>query len=74
MSKKLLNPLIAVEPEGFNAIDEKEFWELVTMYVDSGATETVIAQQMLSMMEIKKVLKVGEVLNMKWRTVLRYQI
>ena len=44
---------VAVEPEGVNAIQDEVKWELLTLYVDSGATETVIAESMLSMMELK---------------------
>ena len=35
-------------PEGVNAIGAQAEWELVTIYVDSGATETVISPEMLS--------------------------
>ena len=48
-----LNTFITVEPEGFNSLHDEK-WELITMYVDSGATETVIAEKMLSMMEISE--------------------
>ena len=48
-----LNLFVAVEPEGVNSIQDEVKWELLTLYVDSGATETVIAETMLSMMEIK---------------------
>ena len=43
-----------IEPEGVNAIQDEVKWELLTLYVDSGATETVIAETMLSMMELKE--------------------
>ena len=51
---KKLNTFITIEPEGVNTIQNNNGWELITMYVDSGATETVIAEQMLSMMDIKE--------------------
>ena len=43
-----------IEPEGVNAIQGEVKWELLTLYVDSGATETVIAETMLNMMELKE--------------------
>ena len=49
-----LNLLIGHEPEGFNAVQATEEWELITLYVDSGATETVISEQMLSMLDLKE--------------------
>ena len=49
-----LNTFTTIEPEGFNAINDNDGWELITMYVDSGATETVIAEQMLAVMEIRE--------------------
>ncbi len=52
-----LNPFITIEPEGFNAINDHDGWELITMYVDSGATETVITEQMLALMELKESLQ-----------------
>ena len=50
--KPKLNLFITCEPEGFNTVKGEDAWELITMYVDSGGTETVIAEQMLMMMEI----------------------
>ena len=53
-AKPKINLLIKHEPEGFNTVRGDDEWELITMYVDSGATETVIAETMLNMMEIAK--------------------
>ena len=44
---------MTIEPEGSNSMAEAD-WELITMYVDSGATETVLTEQMLSMLELKE--------------------
>ena len=49
-----LKTFVTIEPEGVNAIVDNDGWELITLYVDSGATETVIAEEMLKMMEIKE--------------------
>ena len=46
-------PLVAIEPEGFNNLEGSD-WELITMYVDSGATGTVLTEHMLSMLELKE--------------------
>eukprot|EP00973_Karenia_brevis_P033671 4642726-Karenia_brevis.AAC.1 len=48
-----LKVLITVEPEGINSIDKPE-WELIEMAVDSGATETVVGEDMLSAIEVKE--------------------
>ena len=48
-----LNFLETHEPEGFNNISD-DIWELIVMYVDSGATEIVLTEGMLSMMELKE--------------------
>ena len=49
-----LNTFITIEPEGFNAINDNDGWELITMYVDPGATETAIAEQMWALMGIRE--------------------
>ena len=41
-----LNPLITVEPEGVNSVDDEE-WVKVEVAVDSGATETVMPEATL---------------------------
>ena len=51
-----LTPLVVVEPEGFNNITD-DVWELIVMYVDSGATETVLTENMLSMLDMKESLQ-----------------
>ena len=51
--KQGLSTLMTIEPEGFNSVAEAD-WELITMYVDSGATETVLTEHMLSMLELKE--------------------
>ena len=51
--KEQCNMLITREPEGFNNVSE-ETWELIVMYVDSGATETVMTEKMLNMVELKE--------------------
>jgi hypothetical protein len=42
-----------IMPEGVNAITGKNEWEEIEMAVDSGATETVIGEDMLSSIEMK---------------------
>jgi predicted RNase H-like nuclease (RuvC/YqgF family) len=37
-----LRPLVAVEPEGINALGSQQEWEILELAVDSGATETVV--------------------------------
>ena len=51
-----LNYCVAIEPEGFNNLEAAD-WELITMYVDSGATETVLTQNMLSMLDLRESLQ-----------------
>ena len=46
-SRDKLNPLIAKEPHGINAIAEDE-WEEIEVAIDSGATETVMSEKPLS--------------------------
>ena len=40
-----------MEPEGFNGV-RTNVWEEIIMYVDSGATEIVITEEMLSAFEL----------------------
>ena len=51
-----INYLNGQDPEGFNNMFD-DIWELVVMYVDSGATETVLTEGMLSMLELKEGIK-----------------
>ena len=51
-----LNYCVAIEPEGFNNLEAAD-WELITMYVDSGATEIVLTQNMLSMLDLRESLQ-----------------
>ena len=44
---------MAIEPEGFNNI-EAVAWELISLYVDSGATEIVLTQNILSMLNLRE--------------------
>ena len=44
----------AIEPEGVNAIGDKDGWEFIEFALDSGATETVVGEEMLSSMETKE--------------------
>ena len=48
-----LNSLIEVVPEGISKCDEQE-WEESEMVVDSGATETVVAENMLTSIDTKE--------------------
>lgn len=43
-----------IEPEGFNSIETTSEWEYVDMAVDSGATETVVGEEMLECVETKE--------------------
>jgi len=40
--------LITVMPEGVNSIGEEDEWEEIDMAIDSGATETVVGERMLT--------------------------
>ena len=42
-----LNPIVTIEPEGVNAVQGNGGWEVITCYIDSGATENVIGEEML---------------------------
>ena len=52
--KGFIGPLIAIEPEGINMVKKKGAWEEVKMYVDSGATETVLGIKMLESVETQE--------------------
>ena len=49
-----LKILQTIEPEGVNAVSQGGDYELVELAVDSGATETVIGEQMLQTVEVKQ--------------------
>ena len=49
-----MNPFVTIEPEGFNAVQGDNEWEEIDMAVDSGATETVINEDMLEAVETKQ--------------------
>ncbi len=51
-AKGFFRPLIRVEPGGINAVRRKDGWEEVKLYVDSGATETVVGEGMLTSVDI----------------------
>ena len=44
---------MTIEPEGFNAINGDSEWEEIDMAVDSGATETVVNEEMIESIETK---------------------
>ena len=44
--------LQTIEPEGVNAVTRSDGWEEITMYVDSGATETVMSEDMLASIKV----------------------
>ena len=48
-----LMPFVTIEPEGFNAVQGNSEWEEINMAVDSGATETVVNEDMLEAVETK---------------------
>ena len=48
-----INFIKTINPEGLNSIDQGG-WEEIMMYVDSGATETVVGENMLTSIEIKE--------------------
>ena len=44
----------AVEPEGINRTQQEGEWEVIEMVVDSGATETVVAEDDLASVETRE--------------------
>ena len=48
-----INTLVEVVPEGVNALEETQEWEEIEMAVDSGATETVVSEDMVKAVETK---------------------
>ena len=51
--KEKISILQVVEPEGVNAVNTPGEWQEIEMAVDSGATETVMGEEMLVDIEIK---------------------
>ena len=51
--KKSINTLIEIVPAGVNAMEEIPEWEELEMAVDSGATETVVGEDMIKGIETK---------------------
>ena len=49
-----LCPFMTVEPEGLCQIQVEGKWEKVRLYVDSGATETVIGESILGFVELRE--------------------
>ena len=49
-----LQPLQTCYPEGVNAVGGDEEWEEIEFAVDSGATETVVSENMLSSIDTKE--------------------
>ena len=48
---KSINTLVEIVPEGVNALEETQEWEEIEMAVDSGATETVVSEDMVKAIE-----------------------
>ena len=51
--KQFLEHLVTVEPEGLHVVSDGA-WEEITMFVDSGATESVVPEDMLESIETKE--------------------
>ena len=52
---ELVNPFLTIYPEGVNAVKTTDDgWEQVKIYVDSGATETVVGSNMINSVEIRE--------------------
>ena len=52
-SRKSINTLVEIIPPGVNAMEELQEWEEIEMAVDSGATETVVGEDMIKGVETK---------------------
>ena len=50
----MLSVFSTVEPEGANAVTEKPQWHAIELAVDSGASETVVGEDMLPGVETKE--------------------
>ena len=48
-----INTLVEIQPAGVNAMEELQEWEEIEMAVDSGATETVVGEDMIKGVETK---------------------
>ena len=46
-----INTLVEIVPEGVHALEETHGWEEIEMVVDSGATETVVSEEMIKSIE-----------------------
>ena len=49
-----LNPLATIEPEGLSVVEGKDGWVELLFAVDSGATETVVGEEMLSVVKTQE--------------------
>ena len=49
-----LNLIVTVEPEGVNSVDTHGEWEVIDMAVDSGASETVVNEDMLPSTKVEE--------------------
>ena len=52
-SQKSINTLVEIVPAGVNKMEELHEWEEIEMAVDSGATETVVGEDMIKGVETK---------------------
>ena len=52
-NKKSINTLVEIVPAGVNAMEELQEWEEIEMAVDSGATETVVSEDMIKGVDTK---------------------
>ena len=53
-AEKGLNMVLTIEPEGLNPITENNGWQEIELAVDSGATETVMGEDMLDFIDVKE--------------------
>ena len=61
-----LHTLVKIVPEGVNGLKETQEWEEIEMAVDSGATETVVSEEMVKAMEMQ----LGEAMKRR----IRYEV
>ena len=52
--ERVLRSFQTIEPEGFNAVANNSEWQEIELAVDSGATETVVNEDMLPDVETKE--------------------
>ena len=52
-AREKLHPLTTIEPEGVSIVTEGE-WEVIELAVDSGATETVVGENMLTAIDTRE--------------------